>query len=265
MPPRLECDRVVTGGERYRPACYASRMGTGRFFVGTSGFAYKEWIGPFYPPGTKSAAMLGHYSTVFNSVEINYTFRRSPTASMMDGWSKATDEGFVFALKANQGITHFVRLKNTGERLATFLEAVAPLGQRLGPVLFQCPPNMKYDPAVLDGFLADLAATAGEHRFVMEFRHPSFDNDDVREKLTAAGVALCVSDTHEQPAKFACTGGFAYVRLRGTGYDEKTLENWGESFRSALAGGTDVYCYLKHEESGSGPSDAAILKRMAEA
>jgi uncharacterized protein YecE (DUF72 family) len=243
-------------------------MGTGRFFVGTSGFAYKEWIGPFYPPGTKSTAMLSHYATAFNSVEINYTFRRSPTTSMMDGWSKATDEGFVFALKANQGITHFARLKNTGERLGTFLEAMAPLGPRIGPVLFQCPPNMKYDSEVLDGFLADLAALntnhlAGEHRFVLEFRHPSFDRDEVREKLGAAGVALCVSDTEEQPAKFGSTGGFAYVRLRGTGYDEKTLERWGESFRSALVEGTDVYCYLKHEESASGPSDAAILKRMA--
>ncbi|HEV8624644.1 MAG TPA: DUF72 domain-containing protein [Acidimicrobiia bacterium] len=245
-------------------------MATGRLFVGTSGFAYKEWIGPFYPPGTKSAAMLGYYAGTFNSVEVNYTFRRSPTASMMDGWSKATDERFVFALKANQGITHFARLKNTGERLGTFLEAVAPLGPRLGPVLFQCPPNMKYDPEVLDGFLADLAALnpnhlAGEHRFVMEFRHPSFDSDEVREKLGAAGVALCVSDTEEHPGRFSHTGRFAYVRLRGTGYDEKTLEGWGASFRSALAEGTDVYCYLKHEESASGPSDAAILKRMAEA
>jgi uncharacterized protein YecE (DUF72 family) len=240
-------------------------MARGRFFVGTSGFAYKEWVGPFYPPGTKSAAMLGYYATAFNSVEINYTFRRSPTASMMEGWSKATDEEFVFALKANQGITHFLRLKNTGERLGTFLEAVAPLGHRLGPVLFQCPPNMKYDADVLDGFLADLAATHGEHRFVMEFRHPSFDSDDVREKLSAAGIALCVSDTEEQPAKFAHTGGFAYVRLRGRGYDGKTLKRWGKSFRSALAEGTDVYCYLKHEESASGPSDAAILKGMAEA
>jgi len=238
-------------------------MAAGRFFVGTSGFAYKEWIGPFYPPGTKNAAMLGIYAGAFNSVEINYTFRRSPTASMMDSWSKATDEGFVFALKANQGITHFFRLKNTAERLATFLETVAPLGPRLGPVLFQCPPNMKYDPEVLDGFLADLAATTGEHRFVMEFRHPSFDSDEVREKLAAAGVALCVSDTAEQPATFAHTGGFAYVRLRGTGYEPQTLEGWGASFRSALAEGTDVYCYLKHEESASGPRDAAIIKGMA--
>ena len=238
-------------------------MGTGRFFVGTSGFAYKEWVGPFYPPGTKSAAMLGYYAGEFNSVEVNYTFRRSPTVSMMEGWSKATDEGFVFALKANQGITHYARLKGTSERLGGFLEALAPLGPRLGPVLFQCPPNLKYDPEVLDGFLGDLAATPGEHRFVLEFRHPSFDNDEVREKLGAAGVALCVSDTEAQPARFAHTGEFAYVRLRGTGYDEKTLEGWGESFRSALCAGTDVYCYLKHEESASAPGDAAILKRMA--
>jgi uncharacterized protein YecE (DUF72 family) len=240
-------------------------MGSGRLFVGTSGFAYKEWIGPFYPPGTKSAAMLAYYADQFNSVEVNYTFRRSPTASMIEAWLKATDEDFVFALKANQGITHFARLKGTSERLGRFLEAVGPLGSRLGPVLFQCPPNLKYDPEVLDGFLTDLAAAHGQHRYAMEFRHPSFDTEEVRQKLGAAGVAVCVADTEKQPAKFAYTGGFAYVRLRGTGYDENSLEGWGASFRSALAEGTDVYCYLKHEESASGPRDAAILKRMAKA
>ena len=239
-------------------------MPTGRFFLGTSGFAYKEWIGPFYPPGTKSAAMLGYYAGRFNSVEVNYTFRRSPTAAMMETWSGATPEGFVFALKANQGITHFARLKDTSERLASFLEAVAPLGPRLGPVLFQCPPNLKYDADVLDGFLADLAAAPGSHRYAMEFRHPSFDTDEVRVRLAAAGVALCVADTEEAPAAFRRTGDFAYVRLRGTGYDEKTLEGWGSSFRSILGDGTDVYCYLKHEESATSPRDAAILKRMAE-
>jgi uncharacterized protein YecE (DUF72 family) len=240
-------------------------MGRGRLFVGTSGFAYKEWIGPFYPPGTKSAGMLGYYAGRFNSVEVNYTFRRSPTPAMIDSWRAATPDDFVFALKANQGITHFARLKDTGERLARFLEAVAPLGPRLGPVLFQCPPNLKYDPDVLDGFLSDLAAAPGGHRFAMEFRHPSFDVDDVREKLGKAGVALCVADTEEAPATFRRTGGFAYVRLRGTGYDEKTLEAWGTSFRTALEDGADVYAYLKHEESATGPQDAAILKRMAEA
>jgi uncharacterized protein YecE (DUF72 family) len=239
-------------------------MPAGRLFVGTSGFAYKEWVGPFYPPGTKSAGMLGYYAGEFNSVEVNYTFRRSPTAPMMETWSAATGDGFVFALKANQGITHFLRLKNIGERLAGFLEAVAPLGPRLGPVLFQCAPNLKYDPEVLDGFLAELAAAPGSHRYVMEFRHPSFDTDEVRSKLSAAGVALCVADTDDAPATFRRTGGFAYVRLRGTGYEEKALEDWGASFRSALEEGVDVYCYLKHEDSATAPRDAAILKRMGE-
>jgi uncharacterized protein YecE (DUF72 family) len=238
-------------------------MAAGRFFVGTSGFAYKEWVGPFYPPGTKSAAMLGYYAGQFNSVEVNYTFRRSPTPSMMETWSAAAGDGFVFALKANQGITHFARLKDTGERLGRFLEAVAPLGARLGPILFQCPPNLKYDAEVLDGFLADLAATLGSHRYAVEFRHPSFESDEVRSKLASAGVALCIADTEEAPARFAPTGGFAYVRLRGTGYDAKTLEGWGASFRSALENGVDVYCYLKHEDSATGPRDAGILKGMA--
>jgi uncharacterized protein YecE (DUF72 family) len=243
-------------------------MPTGRIFLGTSGFAYKEWIGPFYPPGTKSAGMLPFYAGAFGSVEVNYTFRRDPTPAMIQSWTAATPEGFVFALKANQGITHFARLKATGERLSRFLEAVTPLGTRLGPVLFQCPPNLKYDPEVLDGFLADLAALnsnhlAGGHRYAMEFRHPSFETGEVRSKLAAAGVALCVADTDEQPATFLRTGDFAYVRLRGTGYDTQTLEGWGTRFRSALAEGADVYCYLKHEDSASGPRDAAILKTMA--
>jgi uncharacterized protein YecE (DUF72 family) len=264
---------VLTGGREYRPPCYAGWMPAGRFFVGTSGFAFPEWVGPFYPPGTKSGAMLGYYAGRFNSVEVNYTFRRSPTPAMMEKWSAATGDGFVFALKANQGITHFARLKGTGERLGRFLEAVTPLGPRLGPILFQCPPNLKYDPEVLDGFLADLAAVPGSHRWAMEFRHASFDSDEVRAKLGAAGVALCIADTSAGdtpesagdglPVRFACTGGFAYVRLRGTGYDEKTLKGWGTSFRGALEQGVDVYCYLKHEDSAAGPRDAAILKSMA--
>lgn len=248
---------------------------TGRFFVGTSGFAYKEWIGPFYPPGTKRAGMLGHYAGRFNSVEVNSTFRRSPTAAMVEGWSAATAEGFVFALKANQGITHFARLKDTGERLARFLEAVTPLGPRLGPLLFQCPPNLKYDPDVLDGFLADLAAVkvgtgpaphrCPDLRWAMEFRHPSFDTDEVRSKLAAAGVALCVADTEEQPRRLIVTADFAYVRLRGTGYEGKTLQKWESSIRSAREQGVDVYCYLKHEDSATGPRDAAILQQLSEA
>jgi uncharacterized protein YecE (DUF72 family) len=122
---------------------------------------------------------------------------------------------------------------------------------------------------VLDGFLADLAAAAGSHpgldfRWAMEFRHPSFDTDEVRSKLAATGVALCVADTEEQPGRFVHTADFAYVRLRGTGYEKKTLQKWESSFRSAREQGVDVYCYLKHEDSAAGPRDAAILQQLSE-
>jgi uncharacterized protein YecE (DUF72 family) len=243
-------------------------MGTGRLFVGTSGFAYKEWIGPFYPPGTKSAGMLGYYAGQFGSVEVNYTFRRSPTASMMEGWSAATPDGFVFALKANQGITHFARLVEADVRVKHFLEAVAPLGDRLGPVLFQCPPNLRYDPAVLDAFLARLpvtGATGRAHRYAMEFRHPSFDSDNVRAKLAECGVAWCVADTEETPARFVHTApDFAYLRLRRNGYSQEEISGWAGPISQALAEGVDVYAYLKHEDSAAVPRDAAALRALLE-
>ncbi|MGH9038620.1 MAG: DUF72 domain-containing protein [Acidimicrobiia bacterium] len=237
-------------------------MERGRLLVGTSGFAYKEWVGPFYPPGTKAAGMLPYYAGTLPSVEINYTFRRAPTPSMVEGWVKATPEDFAIACKAPQGITHFARLAGfAGERLANFIEAVTPLGGRLGPVLFQCPPNLRYDPAVLDAFLADLAARP--QRFAMEFRHESFDTDEVRARLADAGVAWCVSDTEEAAGRFVRTApDFAYLRLRRPGYDAAALAGWAKAIRPALEAGADVYCYLKHEEAGGGALDAVALRSL---
>ncbi len=234
-------------------------MSQGRLLVGTSGFAFKEWVGPFYPPKTKAAEMLPHYARVFPSVEVNYTFRRTPSASTLENWVAGTPEGFTFACKAPMGITHFARLTGmAAERLTTFLEVVAPLGDRLGPVLVQCPPNLKYDPAVLDDFLGVLAGR--RERFTMEFRHESFDADEVRDKLAAAGVAWCVADTEEREGRFiVTTPGFAYARLRRGGYDAKALKRWVEPVAAALDAGTDVHCYFKHENSPTGPSDATAL------
>jgi uncharacterized protein YecE (DUF72 family) len=160
------------------------------------------------------------------------------------------------------GITHFARLAGmAAERLTTFLEVVAPLGNRLGPVLVQCPPNLKYDPAVLDEFLAGLAGRP--QRFAMEFRHESFDTDEVRDKLAGAGVAWCVADTEEREGRFLLnTPGFAYVRLRRAGYDAEALAGWGKSIGAALESGADVYCYLKHEGSPDGPGDAVALLQL---
>jgi uncharacterized protein YecE (DUF72 family) len=236
-------------------------MARGRLLVGTSGFAYKEWVGPFYPPGTKATGMLPYYAGTFPSVEVNYTFRRTPTPSTLEGWASKTPEGFSFACKAHQAITHYSRLANAGERLGNFLEAVAPLGERLGPVLFQCPPNLRYDPAVLDEFLGGLSGRP--QRFAMEFRHESFDTDEVCDKLADAGVAWCVADTEEREGRFVLTApGFAYVRLRRDGYDAPALAGWGKSIGEALDAGADVYCYLKHEDSATGPRDATALREL---
>jgi uncharacterized protein YecE (DUF72 family) len=231
----------------------------GRLFVGTSGFAFKEWVGPFYPPGTKAAGMLPYYAGTFPSVEVNYTFRRTPSATTLENWVASTPEGFTFACKAPMGITHFARLAGmAAERLTTFLEVVAPLGNRLGPVLVQCPPNLKYDPAVLDEFLGHLAGRP--QRFAMEFRHETFDTDEVRDKLAGAGVTWCVADTEEREGRFTLTAsGFAYLRLRRGGYDEVTLERWVKPMAEALDQGADVYCYFKHEGGPTGPSDATTL------
>lgn len=238
-------------------------MGRGRLLVGTSGFAYKEWLGPFYPPGTKAGGMLAYYAGAFPSVELNYTFRRTPAASTLEGWTANTPEGFTFACKAHQGITHFSRLANAGERLANFLQALAPLGEQLGPVLFQCPPTLVYDPGVLDEFLAHLAGRP--QRFAMEFRHESFDTDEVRDRLAGGGVAWCVADSEEKEGRFVLTApGFAYVRLRRGGYDAPALAGWAKSLGQALDAGADVYCYLKHEDSATGPRDATALMQLVE-
>jgi uncharacterized protein YecE (DUF72 family) len=235
--------------------------------VGTSGFAYKEWIGPFYPPGTRSTGMLAYYAGEFPSVEVNYTFRRLPEPSTVAGWAAQTPDGFVFSCKAHQGITHYARLVEAGERVTQFLEAITSLGDRLGPTLFQCPPTLQYDPAVLDAFLTGLPATdaAGRrYRYAMEFRHLSFDTDEVRERLAAAGVAWCVADTEERAASFVRTAGdFAYLRLRRSDYDTEAITGWARSIGEALGEGVDVYAYLKHEDSATGPRDAAALMELA--
>jgi uncharacterized protein YecE (DUF72 family) len=239
---------------------------TGRLFAGTSGFAFKEWIGAFYPEGTKSAEMLPYYASRLGALEVNYTFRQHPAPETMSRWVEQTPGGFVFAPKANGGITHYGRLKNAAERLARFYEAIAPLGDRLGPVLFQCPPNLKYEPDVLEGFLADLAAepAAKGTRAVVEPRHPSWFTGEAATQLAAAGVALCVADTDESPKgvpDLATGPGFVYLRLRRSRYSARLLGQWAGTIRSALDAGADVHAFFKHEGDAAGARDAMALAR----
>jgi uncharacterized protein YecE (DUF72 family) len=233
----------------------------GRLLLGTSGFAYPEWQGDFYPAHIRPDAMLAYYASRFGSVEINYTFQRNPSEKMLAKWILETPEAFRFSLKANRVITHNRRLKpEAAEPLAEFLRSIGPLAGRTGAVLVQCPPNFKADLPRLEGFLELLPP---EGRFAFEFRHETWDTDDVRSFLASRGAAWCVADTDERDAPFVRTApGFAYVRLRKTAYEDEALGRWAKDISEALADGIDVYCYLKHEDEGRGVHFARTLAEL---
>lgn len=236
------------------------RRMAGALFVGTSGFAFDAWKGPFYPEKLPSKEMLAYYATRLSSVEINYTFRRTPATSTLEAWRETTPDGFLFAIKAHQRITHVHRLANAEEATRGFLERLEALGPRLGPVLFQCPPNLKYDRARLEGFLEHLPPKG---RYALEFRHESW-GDEARGLLAARGVAFCAAETDEEPLGDDAIGEgkLAYLRLRKTSYGPEELAAWARRIERALARGTDVFCFFKHEDEGIGPKLATELAAM---
>jgi uncharacterized protein YecE (DUF72 family) len=231
----------------------------GAVYLGTSGFAYGGWRGPFYPPDLRARDLLPFYASRFNSVEVNYTFRRHPAERTLDAWRAATGEGFRFALKAHQRITHVLRLAGADEAVGRFLDRARRLGDRLGVVLFQCPPSLRFDRDRIERFLDLLPPTA---RYAFEFRHPSWA--EAASLLADRGVAWCVADTDEAPAPEGPlpAAPLAYVRLRRARYGEDELLGWARRIGAALASGADVYCYVKHEEGAAGPALAARLREL---
>jgi len=229
-------------------------------YLGTSGFAYEEWRhGVFYPEGVTASRMLSHYASVFGSVEINYSFRRFPSEATLRTWLAQTPETFRFTLKANQRITHGRRLRGVAPDIADFLARARELGERLGPILFQLPPTLEYDRALLEEFLALIPPDV---RAAMEFRHPSWRA--ARDALAEHGIARCVADTDEEPADAAelAWSPFGYLRLRRASYPKSELALWADRIREALDAGADVYCYFKHEDSAAGPRMAQSLEAL---
>jgi uncharacterized protein YecE (DUF72 family) len=231
-------------------------------YLGTSGFAYPEWKGSFYPSDLKDADMLGFYAERLGSVEINYTFRRFPAPKTLETWRERAPDGFRFTLKANQRITHTRRLAGADADASDFLDRARPLGDRLGPILFQCPPTLQFDRARLESFLAYLPPT---FRYAMEFRHPSWV--EARPLLAEQGVAWCFAETDETPdnAEPVLSSPFAYLRLRKEEYAEDDLSRWAERLRDHLASGSDVYAYFKHEEGAAAPRYAERLSSLISA
>jgi uncharacterized protein YecE (DUF72 family) len=228
-------------------------------FAGTSGFAYPAWKPDFYPAKLPQKDFLKHYATRLNAVEINYTFRQLPSASTLENWVAATPGGFVFALKAHQKITHILRLKES-EFTTVFFRAIDPLraARRLGPVLFQLPPNLKADVALLAAFLKRLPA---DIRCAFEFRNASWLTDEVYKLLEKHGVALCLAESEKFEVPQVLTADFVYVRLRKTDYSAEDRAEIAQRARRLVAGGRDVYAFFKHEETPAGALYAQELIR----
>jgi uncharacterized protein YecE (DUF72 family) len=220
-----------------------------RVLTGTSGFSYKEWKGSFYPEDLADSGMLRYYASRLPAVEINNTFYRMPRAALLESWAEQVPDGFAFALKASQQITHRKRLKEAAEAVSYFLSVATTLGDRLGPVLFQLPPNFKKDVPRLRDFLALLPPAS---RSAFEFRHESWFDDEVFDALRSAGAALCWAEDEELATPTRPTAGWGYLRLRRQDYGDADLASWAERIREQSW--SDAYVFFKHEDSGTGPA-----------
>ena len=223
--------------------------------IGTSGWSYPAWVGPFYPPGTSAARMLGVYAQSFATVEAHATYRRLPTAKALAGWVAAVPPTFRFAPKAHLGITHRRDLDGVEDRIAAFFTALEPLGPTRGPVLFSLPhqqPDLDRLRRILDALPAGAAAA-----FDLA---PAWHRPDVYDRLDGAGATAVVTDTSDRPApSVPDVGPVAYVRLRAGDYSPAGLDAWAELAAKVAAGGRDVYVFLKHDDDATGPRLAKEL------
>jgi uncharacterized protein YecE (DUF72 family) len=225
-------------------------------WVGTSGFQYKEWKGTFYPATLSVAKMLPYYAERFSTTEINYSFRRIPSEKTLTNWSANTPAKFRFSLKAPQEITHFRQLRDCTDVVERFAEAVTTLGEKLGPVLFQLPPFLKNDTALLKDFLANIPTGL---RSAFEFRHESWFNEATFAALKSHKAALCIADTEELTTPMMVTADFGYFRLRNPAYTKADIKRWAKGVEEQRSKSKDVYAYFKHEDSGVGPKFARQL------
>lgn len=228
-------------------------------YVGTSGYSYKEWKGNFYPPDLPAGMMLHYYGEHFGAVEINNTFYRMPKASVLQAWAAEVPGSFKFVLKAPRRITHFQRLRDVDDSVSYLLDVAGTLGERLGPLLFQLPPDMKKDVPRLREFLALLPR---QRRAAFEFRHPSWFDDEVFGVLRDHQAALCIAEAEEDfQVPFESTANWGYLRLRRPDYDDAMLQERAERVRHQ--NWSDAFIFFKHEEEGKGPQLAGKFLKLA--
>lgn len=227
-------------------------------YVGTSGWAYPIWKPDFYPKAVSSKNFLKYYATQLTAVEVNYTFRRQLSEKAATGWMADVGPNFRFALKANQYITHIRRLQNVEEAIQRFLPTLQPLATQLGPVLFQLPPTIKADAAVLRDFLALLPAN---FKAAFEFRHQSWFSDEIYQALQDRNATLCIAETEKLNTPEIRTASYIYFRFRQPSYSADELKKLVERVARCVADGLETYAFFKHEEDPRSPHNAVETLR----
>jgi uncharacterized protein YecE (DUF72 family) len=236
------------------PPQVSTASGSG-VLAGTSGFAFAEWKPEFYPADLKGDRMLAFYGEHLPTVEINVSFYRMPTSKMLEDWKAQTPPSFRFAIKAHRRITHLKRLRDVDEDVRWLYERVTELGERLGPVLFQLPPSLRCDLALLESFLATLRPFP---YVAMEFRHATWHRDAVYDLLRQHRVALCIAEDEKSCEPLVHTAPFGYYRLHRLRYTHAQLETWGEHLRSH-AQIRPAFCYFTHE---TGPEAVMFARTL---
>jgi uncharacterized protein YecE (DUF72 family) len=237
-----------------------------RILIGTSGWSYASWRGPFFPREVMVKHHLQFYATQFSTAELNGVFYRTPTIEAVRGWRDNTPENFVFAWKASKFITHWKRLTDKSRNSVALLESrLRILGRKAGPVLLQLPPMFTANYDRLASFLRLLQA---RRRYAFEFRHPSWYQPAVLRLLREHDISLCLSDHHDAPAPWQVTASFVYVRGHGPGgrykdhYSDRTLRSWARDIAKWKRGGRDVYVYFDNDQKSAAPADALRLMKL---
>ncbi len=238
------------------------------YIIGTSGWHYEDWRDIFYPPKLAKADWLEFYARHFHTVELNVTFYRLPSENAVANWYKSSPPGFTFAVKVSRFITHIKRLKDIEEPLDNFLKRIKILGEKLGPLLYQLPPNMHRNDEVLESFLAQLPRGL---RHVFEFRHESWLDDEVFQILRRYNVGLCVFDMPKRTCPVAATADFAYVRFHGSdalyssNYSDEELADWAKKLAKLAERLETIYIYFNNDVEGFALNNARTLRTYLQA
>ena len=233
--------------------------------IGTSGWHYKHWAGPFYPAKTSGSKMLAYYYEHFDTVELNNTFYRLPTARALENWRDSTPEGFCFAAKGSRFLTHMKKLKDPEQGLARFFEAIDILQPKLGPILFQLPPNWEIDRERFAHFLNALPA---HHRYAFEFRNETWNVPEIYDLLARNGAGYCIFDLAGYQSPIEVTSDLVYVRLHGPGgkyqgsYSDAALTAWATRIQKWTRESKTVYLYFDNDQAGYAAYNALKLKQL---